>query len=610
MEKRLPKKKVGFAKRLWQNTAQLHTAQAMYFCSLLILLLIASTITVASVMHLCHIPIGVWTLPLAMLVTIALYLGLCGGKLSEEMRYGLYSFLITFVILTFFCGLFYEMSWDGNAYHKPTVGALANGWNPIYSSLDDYLKEKKLLALPASPAIWADHYAKASWLFAASVYKITGNIECGKVYNPLMVLALFCMTAHYFLQHSKFTRKQALTLSAFTAINPITLPQLLSYTNDGFLCSTLLLVILCLGTLTDKNYQMPKRFQWCAAICGILICVNIKFTGLAYVGVFCILFYFLHILREEKGKRLRKAVRLFFTYTAVFVFAVLIIGSSSYVKNTLDHQNPFYPLMGKGAVDIIYTNEPDSFNDMSAPEKLLRATFSKTENLTRRMHKEPEWKLPFLVFPKEFIACGAPDTRIGGFGPWFSGILLVCLGVIIASLGEIWKQQRFLFYVLTGNLLLIFLLLFNIKDSWWARYSPYFYLIPLLGYAISCVHLNQNQCRNNRWLTKLLTIALICNTAFFVPALLRNLGTILVYIQDVYILKEKNPAVYFDNYYRYTGIYYNLKDLHMDFTVTTKKPEHAKSYYLLATQYESNKEDGAFMQWIKQIVEQIKNKIG
>jgi len=290
-------KKDSLLRRAWHATAALHSAQALYYCGLLIVLFVAMTISVAALGNLFRLAIGVWTLPLSLLLTLGVYCALCcktqpdkefftkdffTEKSFSEMRRGIYSFLLAFAALTLLCGLLYEVSWDGNAYHKPAVGALANGWNPMVSSIDDYLRANNL-SFPASPAICVDHYAKATWLFAASVYKVTGNIECGKVYHPLMALALFCIAAHYFLQKkSRFTRKQAITLAALAAVNPITLPQLLTYTNDGILCSTLFIVILSLGTLTDKSYTLPKPFQWCAALCGLcgwLLLLCKKHTG-------------------------------------------------------------------------------------------------------------------------------------------------------------------------------------------------------------------------------------------------------------------------------------------------------------------------------------------
>ena len=595
-------KKPTLARKLWQRSAPFHSARAMFYCGVLLVTLFAATITLASVMHLCKIPIGIYTLPLALLLTAGVYALLCGKERSREMRCGFYSFLIAVVSLTLICSLFYEMSWDGNAYHKPAIGAMANGWNPMFASLQEHWAQNGMSALPGDAPRWADHYAKAGWLFAASIYKITGNIESGKAYHPMMVLALFSIAACYLAKRGSFSKKQALTIAALTAVNPITLPQLLSYTNDGLLSCALFLVILCLGILMDEKSPLPRRFVWCAAVCGILVCVNVKFTGLAYAGVFCVLFYVLHVLFAPKGKKIRHGAKLMVAYAVIFCTAVFVIGSSTYVKNTLDHGHPFFPLMGAGASDIISHNQPESFDEMPNAEKLFRATFSQSANPMRRTGQDAKLKIPFLIHPREFAVSVTVDTRIGGFGPWFSGILLLALAQIARSIPWLWREKRKLFFVLMGNLLLIFTLLLGISDAWWARYSPFFYCVPLMAYALFCLQKKDDTTRKSVRLQKLVPLLLVCNTAFFLPALLCNFGGALVYVQNQSIQKEENPAVYFDTHHRYAGIYYNIKDLGVDFTVTDKKPKNAKYYYLLNTQYESEQEESAFVAWVQGLV--------
>ena len=212
-----------------------------------------------------------------------------------------------------------------------------------------------------------------------------------------------------------------------------------------------------------------------------------------------------------------------------------------------------------------------------------------------------------MVLPKEFAAAGAIDARIGGFGPWFSGILLLSLGLIIAALRKLWRKNRFLFCLFSGNLLLIFTLLLSLSESWWPRYSPFFYLIPLLGYALSCLRVKRADTgKHGRRFHKFLSIALVCNTLFFAPAALRTLGTALVHMQNIAIRKEPSPAVYFDPGYNYSGVYYNLRDLGLEFTVTAEKPAQGQYYYMLTTQYESAQEDGKLMQWIQALVERFR----
>jgi hypothetical protein len=72
------------------------------------------------------------------------------------------------------------------------------------------------------------------------------------------------------------------------------------------------------------------------------------------------------------------------------------------------------------------------------------------------------------------------DVRVGGFGPLFSGICLLTLIIIILITYYCHKN-----YITVNNYILflcflIFLTVIINPESWWARYVPQLWLIPLL----------------------------------------------------------------------------------------------------------------------------------
>ena len=74
-----------------------------------------------------------------------------------------------------------DRSYDGNYYHKAAIGGLANGWNPVYEGLMEF-RQRTAFPIPVSvdDCLWADHYAKTSYFYAAPMYVLTGSIEAGK----------------------------------------------------------------------------------------------------------------------------------------------------------------------------------------------------------------------------------------------------------------------------------------------------------------------------------------------------------------------------------------------------------------------------------------------
>ena len=45
------------------------------------------------------------------------------------------------MILTIFASNVYDLSEDGNTYHKTAIGSLKNGWNPFYEDNYEFNKE-------------------------------------------------------------------------------------------------------------------------------------------------------------------------------------------------------------------------------------------------------------------------------------------------------------------------------------------------------------------------------------------------------------------------------------------------------------------------------------
>lgn len=52
--------------------------------------------------------------------------------------------LVLFVIALVLCGWVYDVSWDGNAYHKGAVGYLAQGWNPLYQTMEEFVLQSDM----------------------------------------------------------------------------------------------------------------------------------------------------------------------------------------------------------------------------------------------------------------------------------------------------------------------------------------------------------------------------------------------------------------------------------------------------------------------------------
>ncbi|BAY47545.1 hypothetical protein SAMD00079811_51630 [Scytonema sp. HK-05] len=138
----------------------------------------------SSIFFICNYTISTSIFIISFLASIAYCLILSRILLPQSsFRHRLWIvtlFILTMLISIWISSAFYDLSWDGQVYHQKAVYHLANNWNPFKAKVGD---------------IWVDHYAKGPWIYAASIYKLIGQIEVGKTFN----IAFICS---YALNHN------------------------------------------------------------------------------------------------------------------------------------------------------------------------------------------------------------------------------------------------------------------------------------------------------------------------------------------------------------------------------------------------------------------------
>jgi len=361
---------------------------------------------------------------------------------------------VIFLLGSRFSGEFYDLSFDGQTYHQEGIIQLANGWNPFHS------RPLRILS-----GIWINHYTRGPWIASATLYLLTGRIEQSKVFNILLIISSFFLCLPALSAHYRRGAPEPLLFSVLAACNPIAILQSSTFYIDGQL-SSMLVIILSLVYLIIK---CPDIFSVLALLLSVIILVNIKFTALAYVLVLGlpILSYLL----------LAKAGRLFkLTASALgvgLIAGLVLVGFNPYVTNTVRNGNPFYPLAGRNAMEIVTANSPARFPTMNRFEKLFVSTFSKTENVA--CPQPAHWKWP-LTISKEELGEIWLDTRIAGFGPLFGGAVLLSVLLLLTA----WPLDRKTTLAFTGLGLLIVLSALVNPESWWARYAPQLWLFPVL----------------------------------------------------------------------------------------------------------------------------------
>jgi len=517
----------------------------------LFLLLWMTLIVVISVLlFFIHIPITIFNILISFIIGMIIYYLIKRKKTYKKDYIKTIILSLGVIIFSILISTFmFDRSSDGNTYHKDAIGVLKEGFNPVYDNSFDFIEERKDDSKQLTEySIWIDHYAKANWIIAANFYSLTNNIESGKAMNFITIYIVFSLIFSYL--STSLDKKKSLIISLITVLNPITVSQIFTYYNDQLVCLYLSLAVLFLIRL-DKD--ITNKESWLGYILTFILLANMKFNGLGYLLVFSFLFVCRYLYKAYKEKKFLKLFKkLCLIFIPLFIVSLVIVGYPTYIKNTIDHNNPFFPLYDDNGEDIITAQQPKSFLKMNNIEKLFYATFSKANNL--REHDKTELKMPFTVYKEELTPSMSNDLRISGWGLFFSGLLL-CSIFIIIKYYKYYKNESWILYTLAITLLLLIVM----SESWWARYTPHFYFFIILSLYILLKY------GKNKKLNLLYILIISINTLIPLAGntyyTLKNSVTIL---KDFNNLSNKQILL---NNKGMNGIIYNLKDYNIDYKI-------------------------------------------
>jgi hypothetical protein len=349
----------------------------------------------------------------------------------------------------------YDVSWDGQTYHQLAIQRLADGWNPFAAALPGG---------DGSNAYFANHYAKGAWLRAASVYLAGGDIEAGKGWTFVLGAAAGLATLGALLRAPAIRGWAAAAAAILCAVNPVVVTQLLTNYVDGQLASVITAAAALAAVVALRGGWVP--------FAGIAACASLapglKFTGVAYACLFA-------------AGTVAVAWRWHRSATRPVVIAcvgglaagTLLVGFNPYVTNWRTRGHPFFPLAGPNAIDVVAGQVSPGF---LAHSRLARVALSILAESQNDRDADPTLKWPFTWAAGEPVPFRWPDVRFGGFGPLFSGALVLSLAALLAALRSDRRAVTLAAVVAAG---LVATALVN-PHAWWARYAPQVWLVPIV----------------------------------------------------------------------------------------------------------------------------------
>lgn len=389
---------------------------------------------------------------IALIISLACLLKGNPHKLLSIVAYSAFFAVAVFVAL-----YFYDYSWDGRAYHQIGIYYLAHNWNPIYLQMEEVPHLSQFL----SHQIWVEHYLKFAEITQACIYRAFGNIESGKAINYLFAFGAFCYGIAVLGRFKNINLAIIILLVFLVVFSPVVMAQIGTYYIDALLGVAIAFVLFAMLDLDSA----PNVKKYAIFSLALLATASIKLTGIAYAGIIGIAYLCYKIYCKDF-----KSAKFIFASGAIALALIVICNINPLVTNQLQHGHFGYPLMGKDKIDIITSQQPQNFKDNNAFEKLTKSLFGKTQNIGQ--NGTSALKIPFIKYSDEGL--GDTDTRVGGFGYFFSGIILLCFAMVVINFRR-FCDKKFIFYFGT-----IFGSVIINPEMWWARYVPQMWLLPFI----------------------------------------------------------------------------------------------------------------------------------
>jgi hypothetical protein len=404
---------------------------------------------------------------------------------------------------------FFDMSWDGLWYHQTAVYQMAHGWNPIHDPMHGFV-------VHVQDAL--RHYSKGPWYVALALFQTTGDIEWSKP-APLMMMAVTFLCVLAAAVDCGLRRRVAATLAALVALNPVVVCESASYLVDGLMISFLACFVAAqFSILRRAGERRVSPLLLAISVTSAMLCITTKLTGLVYFCLFAAAGGLYVLLRRRD-----LLVRYTLAQVAAVAMGAAVLGFNPYVTNTLNRGHPFYPWMGTAAHPGYSDNGPnrDPVENVETPPNMVgRSRFVRLGyGIFGRPGSQPfldgpnaKLMWPFQIGWKDFHLFNFHDVRIGGFGPLFSGALLIAVALLTATLIHPGRLTRvvpiLLLCTIVGSLLLS-------KHTWWARYGPQLWWLPL---AAVMAGLAPATWRAVRWTSWILAAILLINGALIAVA--------------------------------------------------------------------------------------------
>lgn len=367
---------------------------------------------------------------------------------------------------------FFDFSWDGQWYHQLGVITIAREWNPVSEPMRTFAESPSRL----HSQLYLRHYAKGPWYAAATIFATTGRIELGKCINWLMLMASFVGTLAACLSGG-WRRGRALAIAAMVLLNPVAICEVTTFLVDGVMASSLVLAAAAIVTAV----RQPRPAVIATAVAAAIVCINSKFTGLVYL---CFLLAAVALWCVFAARQM--LARFVCVAVGTLVLGTCLWGYNPYITNTVYRHQPFYPILGSANYPSLAAQGNDGNEKYETPKNMVGRNyavryayeiFGRPGNQPYREGKNASLMWPFTARMHDLYAYTFQDPRVAALGPFFSGCFVLSVALGVWLLLRLDSSSRWLLVLATATIVASLLIS---KHSWWPRYGPQLWLLPIV----------------------------------------------------------------------------------------------------------------------------------
>ncbi|HSJ12794.1 MAG TPA: hypothetical protein VK939_00170 [Longimicrobiales bacterium] len=442
----------------------------------------------------------------------------------------------------------HDHSWDGQTYHALGIHELAEGWNPVREAAPEvgpYARELR-------------YFAKGPWLAASAIYRFTGSFEGGKAFHLYFMLAACLFWVGTLLYCCRIRPLWALLAVVPIALNPVSGAQMFTYYVDGLLASLIAIVmaLLILVSRRGGGALLP------VLAIAVALTIGVKLNGALYVAILSGGFWIWRLFVRRAGTGA--------------LFAWLVVGAlagagvtgfnpyvSQFAAGSATRGNPLQPLAYWSS--IIDLEAQSMFPGASRVGRVARSLVARSIIWTDTV-AEP--KLPFTFARWEWGQFASPDVRLGGFGPLFSGALLLALATFVLLPFRRRRLRSWADLLVLAGLLVVSVLSFS--GAWWARLAPQLGFVPVL---IGIVGLHLVRQAGYRWVPRALIVVLCLNSVGVLAAHVSfAVGQSAVSHRQLAALRALDTAVPVPDLEGFPGVRYRLERAGVRYYETASLP--------------------------------------